>query len=125
MPESEAGLDGERQEYWESFSRAHEDPWQYDNPYETTKYEQTLALLPRRSIRNALELACAEGHFTARLASRVVCSEVLYYASLEQLAHVPAKLAAALAPDGYLLMAHAHTIFFRRRLSGGFPTFFV
>jgi peptidoglycan/xylan/chitin deacetylase (PgdA/CDA1 family)/SAM-dependent methyltransferase len=163
MPESEARLDGERQEYWESFFRAHEDPWQYDNPYETTKYEQTLALLPRGSMRNALELACAEGHFTARLAARVdrliaadvsttalqrararcggisnvefrvidflsadlpqgldliVCSEVLYYASPEQLAHVPAKLAAALAPDGYLLMAHAHTIGDERSRTG-------
>jgi peptidoglycan/xylan/chitin deacetylase (PgdA/CDA1 family) len=63
--------DSERQKYWESFFRAGEDRWQCDNPYETTKYEQTLALLPPGPILSALELACAEGHFTARLAPRV------------------------------------------------------
>jgi glycosyltransferase involved in cell wall biosynthesis/peptidoglycan/xylan/chitin deacetylase (PgdA/CDA1 family) len=47
------------------------DPWQYDSPYEARKYEQTLALLPPGRLGRALELACAEGHFTVRLAARV------------------------------------------------------
>ncbi len=47
-----------------------EDPWAYDNPYETLKYEQTLAAITPGAGR-ALELACAEGHFTQRLAGRV------------------------------------------------------
>ncbi len=47
-----------------------EDPWTYDNPYETLKYEQTLAAIPD-GVGQALELACAEGHFTRRLARKV------------------------------------------------------
>lgn len=49
-----------------------EDPWNYTNPYETLKYEQTMALLPTdRPIGRAMEVACAEGHFTRMLAPRV------------------------------------------------------
>lgn len=58
------------QGYWEAFFRT-EDPWQYDNPYETRKYGETLALLPRANAGRVLELACAEGHFTQRLAAQV------------------------------------------------------
>jgi peptidoglycan/xylan/chitin deacetylase (PgdA/CDA1 family)/GT2 family glycosyltransferase len=47
------------------------DPWNYTSPYEQKKYDRTLALLPDEPIERALELACAEGHFTQRLASRV------------------------------------------------------
>jgi peptidoglycan/xylan/chitin deacetylase (PgdA/CDA1 family) len=47
------------------------DPWKYTSPYEQTKYEQTLGLLPPGKIKNALEVACAEGHFTKQLALRV------------------------------------------------------
>ena len=48
-----------------------EDPWDYTNGYEQRKYEQTLSLLPAGPIGAALELACAEGHFTVQLAPRV------------------------------------------------------
>ena len=48
-----------------------EDPWDYTNAYETLKYEQTLGLLPAGRIRKAVEVACAEGHFTRMLAPRV------------------------------------------------------
>jgi peptidoglycan/xylan/chitin deacetylase (PgdA/CDA1 family) len=47
------------------------DPWAYDSDYEAVKYEQTLALLPEGFTADALEIACAEGHFTVRLAPRV------------------------------------------------------
>ncbi len=47
------------------------DPWKYTNPYEQTKYELTLSLLPEGQISKALELACAEGHFTEQLAPLV------------------------------------------------------
>jgi Nodulation protein S (NodS) len=47
------------------------DPWGYSSPYEQTKYEHTLELLPEGPIGRALELACAEGHFTVQLAPRV------------------------------------------------------
>jgi peptidoglycan/xylan/chitin deacetylase (PgdA/CDA1 family)/2-polyprenyl-3-methyl-5-hydroxy-6-metoxy-1,4-benzoquinol methylase len=48
-----------------------EDPWDYTNAYETLKYEQTLALLPEGKIARAMEVACAEGHFTTMLAPKV------------------------------------------------------
>ena len=47
------------------------DPWGYGSAYEQMKYEHTLELLPEGPIDRALELACAEGHFTAKLAPRV------------------------------------------------------
>lgn len=47
------------------------DPWQYTSPYEQIKYAQSLALLPERPFARALEIGCAEGHFTAQLAHRV------------------------------------------------------
>jgi len=50
---------------------ASEDPWNYTNDYESLKYEQTLALLPDRPIGKAMEVACAEGHFTRMLAPKV------------------------------------------------------
>ena len=58
------------------------DPWRYTSPYEQTKYEQTLSLLPPKRISRALELACAEGHFTIQLAPRV---ESLIAADISQL----------------------------------------
>jgi glycosyltransferase involved in cell wall biosynthesis/peptidoglycan/xylan/chitin deacetylase (PgdA/CDA1 family) len=47
------------------------DPWNYASPYERKKYDRTLELLPDELIKQAMELACAEGHFTDRLAARV------------------------------------------------------
>lgn len=47
------------------------DPWLYDSPYEARKYAQTLELALAHAPRRALELACAEGHFTERLAGHV------------------------------------------------------
>jgi len=57
-------------ELWEQIF-ATPDPWDYGNDYERRKYEQTLDLLPPEPIGCALELACAEGHFTCQLAPRV------------------------------------------------------
>lgn len=62
---------GHMRHYFEGLFAAHPDPWKYTSPYEQTKYEQTLALLRRRRLRRALELGCAEGHFTSQLAPRV------------------------------------------------------
>ena len=55
---------------FESLFAADADPWAYASAYETTKYEQTLSLIPAGA-RNVLELACAEGRFTERLARQV------------------------------------------------------
>lgn len=48
------------------------DPWKYTSSYEQRKYQYTLDILPKGRIGKALELACAEGHFTAQLADRVI-----------------------------------------------------
>ncbi len=58
-------------EYWEEVF-AEEDPWNYGtSAYERWKFDQTLSLLPSRRFARALELGCAEGHFTVRLAPLV------------------------------------------------------
>ncbi|TAU54258.1 glycosyltransferase [Rhizobium leguminosarum] len=57
------------EDYWEHiFERP--DPWNYVSVYEQIKYAQTLSLIPE-GIEKALELACAEGIFTEKLARRV------------------------------------------------------
>ena len=142
--------------FFETLFSSGSDPWKYTSPYEQVKYEQSLSLLPCTRIDKALELACAEGHFTMQLASRVgsliaadisqvalnraasrcqdyqnisfehldltkdplpenldliVCSEVLYFLdNLEELKAIASKIANALAPGGYILMAYAHLI---------------
>ena len=60
----------QRSEAWDKIF-ALPDPWSCDSEYEAVKYEQTLALLPEGVFANALEIGCAEGHFTLRLASRI------------------------------------------------------
>jgi glycosyltransferase involved in cell wall biosynthesis/peptidoglycan/xylan/chitin deacetylase (PgdA/CDA1 family) len=57
--------------FFETLFSKNPDPWKYTHPYEQTKYEFTLSLLPPGQINNALELASAEGHFTAQLAPKV------------------------------------------------------
>jgi peptidoglycan/xylan/chitin deacetylase (PgdA/CDA1 family) len=59
----------DRRVYWEAlFERP--DPWNYSSDYEQLKYERTLSLVPNKPVARALEVACAEGHFTMRLANR-------------------------------------------------------
>ena len=60
----------DRHHFETSFART-SDPWSYRSEYEQVKYEQTIGLVPEGRIERALELGCAEGHFTARLAPRV------------------------------------------------------
>src|SRR5438876_4907356 len=57
--------------HFESWFAAAADPWDYTNEYERVKYEQTLSLLPDGRVGSALEVGCAEGHFTVQLAGRV------------------------------------------------------
>jgi peptidoglycan/xylan/chitin deacetylase (PgdA/CDA1 family)/GT2 family glycosyltransferase len=67
---AEAGRIHGRHEFETLFARKR-DPWVYTSPYEQTKYEQTLELIPQGPFASALELGCAEGQFTAMLARRV------------------------------------------------------
>lgn len=57
--------------FFEELFTSRPDPWHYTSDYEQTKYRQTLELLPAKRFRRALELACAEGHFTVQLAPHV------------------------------------------------------
>jgi glycosyltransferase involved in cell wall biosynthesis/peptidoglycan/xylan/chitin deacetylase (PgdA/CDA1 family)/SAM-dependent methyltransferase len=68
---SQQGLEtGERRAVWEAvFAEA--DPWDYSSEYETEKYDLTLDVVMRHRPSSVLELACAEGRFTQRLAEHV------------------------------------------------------
>jgi SAM-dependent methyltransferase len=47
------------------------DPWKFDSsPYERGKYDDTLWALPKPHFRRALEVGCANGALTERLAPR-------------------------------------------------------
>jgi len=67
---AEAAAEAGKQDYFETLFEQ-EDPWRYGSPYEQQKYQRQLALLPEGVIGRALEIGCAEGHFTAQLAPRV------------------------------------------------------
>ena len=56
--------------HFEELLASGEDPWRYESAYERRKYEQTLSLVPP-GVRRALEIGCAEGHFTVGLAPHV------------------------------------------------------
>lgn len=56
---------------FESLFAREVDPFGYASEYEQIKYGQTLSLLGASRYQRALEIACAEGHFTYQLASRV------------------------------------------------------
>ncbi|MCC8935256.1 glycosyltransferase [Bradyrhizobium sp. Arg68] len=59
-----------RELFWERFFER-EDPWNYSSPYEQEKYRRQLELLPSERPERAIELACAEGHFSRQLAPRI------------------------------------------------------
>lgn len=61
----------ESENFFENLFTTSNDPWNYTSKYEQTKYEQTLQLIQDGPIEDALELACAEGHFTVQLAPLV------------------------------------------------------
>ncbi|WP_375272441.1 class I SAM-dependent DNA methyltransferase [Sphingomonas sp.] len=57
-------------EWFEALFRDEGDPWQFEtSPYEQAKYDHTLASLPRERYRSALEVGCANGVLTRRLAA--------------------------------------------------------
>jgi peptidoglycan/xylan/chitin deacetylase (PgdA/CDA1 family) len=69
--------------HFESLFAGASDPWRYTSAYEARKYEQTLSLLPSGPLHRALEIGCAEGHFTDALARRV---EMLVAADISSIA---------------------------------------
>ncbi len=63
-------------DYFEAIYAKNADPWGFaSSPYELRKYQQTLAALPPRGFRKALEVGCSIGEFTRILAGR--CENIL------------------------------------------------
>lgn len=62
--------------WFEALYRDHGDPWAFEtSPYERAKYDHTLASLPAGRFASALEVGCANGVLTERLAPR--CDRLL------------------------------------------------
>jgi SAM-dependent methyltransferase len=58
-------------EYFHRIYADDADPWNFENSdYERAKYDHTLDCLPRDRFQHALEIGCANGILTARLAER-------------------------------------------------------
>ncbi|SEN10915.1 Nodulation protein S (NodS) [Sphingomonas gellani] len=63
-------------DYFEDLYREKGDPWEFEtSPYERAKYDHTLAALPRDRFASVLEVGCANGVLTERLAPR--CDRLL------------------------------------------------
>ncbi len=56
---------------WEEYFSLKEDPFGYNTPYEVEKFERTINILPNPGDKTVVEVACAEGHFSKRLAPHV------------------------------------------------------
>jgi len=57
--------------WFEALYRDQGDPWAFEtSPYERAKYDHTLASLPRPTFDSVLEVGCANGVLTRRLAER-------------------------------------------------------
>jgi cyclopropane fatty-acyl-phospholipid synthase-like methyltransferase len=128
------------------------DPWNFrSSPYERGKYAATLAALPPRKYRTALEVGCSIGELTRLLAARcdavhgvdiaaaplaaaqqrcddlphvrfsrmtvpaqwplglfdlIMLSEVLYFLAPDDVRALAAKVRAALAPNGVVLLVN-------------------
>jgi SAM-dependent methyltransferase len=64
----ESSLDAD---YFEGIYAGNPDPWGFEtSAYEQAKYDHTLNALPRARFQRALEVGCAGGVLTARLAGR-------------------------------------------------------
>lgn len=56
-------------DYFEQMFAGNPDPWNFEtSPYEHVKFETSIAALDGRRYRSALEVGCANGVFTQRLA---------------------------------------------------------
>lgn len=63
-------------DYFEKLYADHGDPWRFEtSAYEAAKYDHTLSRLPRARYARALEVGCANGVLTRRLAAR--CDDLL------------------------------------------------
>ncbi len=62
--------------YFDAVYQANADPWNFEtSPYETAKYDATLAALPKPRYKHAFEIGCSIGVLTEKLAAR--CDDLL------------------------------------------------
>ncbi|MDT0677523.1 bifunctional PIG-L family deacetylase/class I SAM-dependent methyltransferase [Autumnicola musiva] len=62
--------------YFDDLYSNDDDPWDFEtSPYEQKKYNKTLDAIPERNFKNALEIGCANGVFTALFAPQ--CKRLL------------------------------------------------
>ncbi len=74
---------GHDRAFFEALYAANPDPWRFaTSPYEHAKYRATLAMLPARRFRSALEVGCSVGVMTRLLARR--CDRLLALDIAEQ-----------------------------------------
>lgn len=60
-------------QYFDDVYNQNEDPWDFENsPYETSKYQATLAALPKEMYQQAFEIGCSIGVLTKMLAPKCV-----------------------------------------------------
>lgn len=109
--------------YWEAFFDR-ENPWELDDPFEQRKYDFALSLLEGIPVGRALEVGCAEGHFTLLLAPRVeqllavdisvkALERVLKRcAGLPQVAVLQVDLAKDPLPTGFDLTICSETLYY-------------
>ncbi|MBG8554254.1 class I SAM-dependent DNA methyltransferase [Hymenobacter guriensis] len=96
--------------YFDDVYRANSDPWSFEtSPYEHSKYQATLAALPRPCYQRAFEIGCSLGVLTAQLAPR--CQKLLAVDVAE----------AALARARQRCTAFPHVQFRRMQVPDEFP----
>ena len=80
-------------EHFEAMYRKSIDPWKYEtSAYEQEKYQNTLAVLPRRRYQKAFEIGCSIGVLTKLLS--IYCDELLAVdCSLSALQHAQKRCA--------------------------------
>lgn len=93
-------------DYFDTLYAANPDPWRMEtSAYEDAKYGATLAALPRERYAHAVEIGCAVGVLTARLAAR--CDDLLgidvAQAALDRAAErcrgLPVRFERSMLPD--------------------------
>lgn len=83
--------------WFEALYREQGDPWHFEtSDYERSKYDHTLASLPARRFASALEVGCANGVLTERLAPR--CERLLAI-DVSETALVAARARCAALPQ--------------------------
>lgn len=97
-------------DYFDALYAADADPWRFEtSAYEQAKYAETIAALPARRYRSAVELGCSIGVLTEQLAAR--CDAVLGLDVAQAPLRRAAKRCAALP----------HVRFEQRRLPAELP----